>query len=112
MPGGRIDFVENQFLLVGQAINNRNGLDKNKCYRVSLAEKIVIPICCGSREDASRRPPSWQLNGGGFPRGKCVLEGKRLVGGKGNMNIEIFNLSEEEVLLNKSTPSVLEVKED
>ena len=44
MHGGRIDFVENKFLPDGQATKTTNGLDKSKCYRVSLVEKVVTPV--------------------------------------------------------------------
>ena len=40
--GGRTDFVENKFLLDGQPMKTRNGLDKSKCYRVSLAKQVVM----------------------------------------------------------------------
>ena len=78
MHGGRIDFVKNIFLLDGQAMKSRNGLDKNKCYRVSLAEKIVLTA--GSCVVAPGKVPagilpvgSWMVEGLHKPHGgKCV----------------------------------------
>ena len=43
MHGGKIDFCTNKFFLGGHLMTTRNGLARNKCYRVSLAEKIIIP---------------------------------------------------------------------
>ena len=122
MHGKRIDFVENKFLLDGQAMQTCSSLEKNKCYRVSLVEKTHTcrESCGGSREGASRHPPTWQLDDGGFvqtPGRKYVLVGRSLVkGGRGKVDIEIFYPSEEDVTLNRKTHSFLmhaaEVKED
>ena len=40
---GGIDFESNQFSLGGRMLSTKSGLNRNKCYRVSLTEKVVLP---------------------------------------------------------------------
>ena len=114
MYGGKIDFCTNKFFLGGYPMSTRNGLDRNKCYRVSLAEKIVIPA--GSQVIVPGKISTGILPGGGWmveglhkpPGGKCVMVGQSLVeGGMGRVALKMFNPSEEDVLFNKNTHSAL-----
>ena len=65
MYGGKINFVQNK--LMGYTMKTRNGLDKNKCSRVSIEIKIVIPV--GSRVVAPGNVPA-----GILPVGSWILE--------------------------------------
>ena len=112
--GGNIDFAKNKFYLGGKVMTTRDGLSRNKCYRVSLAEKVVIPA--GSRKIVTGKIPAGVLPGGEWmvealhkpPGGKCVMVGRSLVeGGRGKVNIEMFNPSEEDIVLFKNTHSAL-----
>ena len=112
--GGNIDFAKNKFFLGGKAMATKDGLSRDKCYRVSLAEKVVIPA--GSRKIVAGKVPAGVLPSGDWmvealhkpPGGKCVMVGRSLVGGgKGKVNIEMFNPSEEDVVLFKNTHSAL-----
>ena len=108
MHGRRIDIVENKFIIDGQVIKTRNGLDKNKCFRVSQAEKVVISrgvVAPGNMLAGILPAGSWMVEAlHKSPRGMCVLVGSSLVeGGRGKVNFEMFNPPEEEVALNKNT---------
>lgn len=112
--GGNIDFANNKFSLGGKVVMTRNGLSRNKCYRVSLAEKVVIPA--GSRMVVPGKVPAGVLPGGSWmvealskpPGGKCVMVGRSLVEGcKGKVNVEMFNPSEEDVVLHRHTHTAL-----
>ena len=66
-------------------MSNRNGLDRNKCYGVSLSEKVVIQA--GSRVIAPGKISTGILPSGDWmveglhkpPGGKCVMVGRSLV---------------------------------
>ena len=81
MRGGKIDFCTYKFFLTGHPMLTRNGLDRNKCYRVLLAETIVIPA--GSQVIAPGKISAGILLGGGWMEeglykptgGKCVMVG-------------------------------------
>ena len=114
MHGGNIDFSKNRFCLDGKAMTTRNGLARDRCYRVSLAEEVVIPA--GSRMVVPGKIPAGILPKGSWmvdslskpPGGKCVLVGRSLVeGGRGKVCVEMFNPSEEDVLLHKDTHTAL-----
>ena len=65
-----------------------NGLTRNRCYKVPLAEEVVNPA--GHRMVVPGKVPagvlpgsSWMVDSLSKPRGgKCVMVGKRLVEGK------------------------------
>ena len=123
MHGGNIDFSTNKFYLDGKAMATRDGLMRDRCYRVSLAEEVIIPA--GSRMVVAGRVPAGVLPLGDWlveplskpPGGKCVMVGRSLVGGgRGRVCLEVFNPSEEDVVLHKDTHSAMvhpvEVEED
>ena len=123
MHGGNIDFSKNRFYLDGRAMATRNGLARDRCYRVSLAEEVVVPA--GSRLIVPGKIPAGVLPKGNWmvdslskpPGGKCVLVGRSLVeGGRGKVCMEMFNPSEEDVVLHKDTHAALvhpvEVEDD
>ena len=114
MHEGNIDFSKNKFYLNGRAMTTRNGLARHRCYRVSLAEEVVIPA--GSRMVVPGKIPAGVLPKGSWmvdslskpPGGKCVLVGRSLVeGGRGKVCVEMFNPSEEDVLLHRDTHTAL-----
>ena len=114
MHGGKIDIFTNKFFLGGHPMTTRNGLDRNKCYRVSLAEKIVIPA--GGRVITPGKISAGILPDGDWmveslhkpPGGKCVMVGQSLdEGGMGRVAVDMFKPSEEDILLNKNTHSAL-----
>ena len=112
--GGSIDFAGNKFSLEGKTLATRNGLAGDKCYRVSLTEEVVIPaghrIVVPGKISAGILPKgSWMVDSlRKPPGGKCVMVGRSLVdGGKGRVNIEMFNPSDEEVVLHKNTHTAL-----
>ena len=114
MHGCKIDFCTNMFFSGGHSMSTRNALDRNKCYRVSLAEKVAI--LAGSRVIAPGKISAGILPSGDWmveglhkpPGGKCVMVGRSLVEeGTGKVAIEMFNPLEEDVLLNKNTHSAL-----
>jgi hypothetical protein len=111
---GSIDFGRSKFTLNGITMPTRCGLERNKCYRVALSEKVVLPA--GSRKIVRGKVPAGVLGEGSWmvdslskpPGGKCVLVGRSVVeGGRGHLNLEMFNPSEEEIILYKNTHSAL-----
>ena len=114
MHGGEIDFSRNKFALGGKTMKTINGLQRGKCYRVSVAEKVVIPA--GSRMVVPGKVPAGILAGGSWmveglsrpPGGKCVMVGRSLVKGcRGKVDVEMFNPSEEDVVLHRNTHTAL-----
>ena len=123
MHGGNIDFSRNKFYLDGKMMATRDGLTRDRCYRVSVADEVVVPA--GSRMIIPGRVPAGVLPQGDWlveplskpPGGKCVMIGRSLVeGGKGRVSMEVFNPSEEDVVLHKNTHSAVvhpvEIEED
>jgi len=114
MHKGYIDFSGNKFSLDGKGMPTRSGLKRDRCYRVSLAERVVIPA--GGRKIVAGKIPAGVLAGGNWmidtlskpPGGKCVMVGRSLVeGGKGKVDVEMFNPSDEDVILYKNTHTAL-----
>ena len=56
MHGGNIDFSRNKFYLNGKVMATRDGLTRDRCYRVSMANEVIIPA--GSRMIVSRKIPA------------------------------------------------------
>ena len=99
--GDCIDFARKKVSLDGQAMAIGNGFPGN---RVSLAEEVVIPAGAGHwKALAGVLTEGWCILGG-----KCVMVGRSLVeGGRGKVSVEIFNLSHEDVVLQKNTHAAL-----
>ena len=113
MHGGRIDFANNKFYLGGKQMKTMDGLTRDRCYRVSVAEQVTIPA--GSRMII---PGKFQLgyyqkeagwsNLLANPQGKMCVGGEKSCGrGKGRIGMEMINPSEEDVTLNKNTHSAI-----
>ena len=82
---GQIDFSSKQFSLGGRMFFTKSGLSRNKCYRVSLAEKLVLTA--GNRMRVAGTVPAGVLAKENWmveylskpPGGKCVMVGRSLV---------------------------------
>ena len=67
MYNGSIDFEKNQYSLGGTVMATRSGQSRNKCYRVSLTEKVVIP-------SGSRMIVPGKVQAGVLPNGSWMVE--------------------------------------
>ena len=114
MYKGHINFADNLFSLEGKEMSTHQGLSRESCYRVSVAEKVVVPA--RSRMVISGRVSAGVLSNGNWmvdslsnpPKGKCILVGRSLVaGGKSRVSVDMFNPSDEDVVLNKDTHTAL-----
>ena len=95
-------------------LSTKSGFSRNKCYRVSLEEKVMLPA--GNRMKVASKVPAGVLAKGNWmveslckpPRGNCVMVSQSLVeGSTGKAILEMFNLSEEDIVLHKNTHTAL-----
>ena len=114
MHNGWIDFGSNQFSLEGRMLSTKSGLSRNKCYLVSLAEKVVLQA--GNRMVVAGKAPAgilakgnWMVESLSKPLGgQCVKIGQSLVEGcSGKVTLEIFYPSEEDIVLQKNRQAAL-----
>ena len=112
--GGLIDLANDKFTLNGRLMATKNGLSADRCYRVALAERVVIPA--GHRKVVSGKIPAgilpegeWMVDTLSHPPGnKCVMVGRSIVkGGSGMVQVELMNPSEEDIVLNRNTHTAL-----
>ena len=111
---GSIDFAGNKVCLNGKAMAICKRLARNICYGVYLAEDVVTSLVhwmMVQRKVLAGILPegNWKVDSFSKPPGgKCVMVGRSLVEeGKEKVSFEMFNPSDEDVLLQKNTHTAL-----